>query len=95
MKLEERAKVVRAMDLLCRSMNDEELLVAWLMVGVADGDITSETTDEDLEYYCEDDTFGELMYYFLRRMKLANKYGGLYVDGVASRQPVVACVKGL
>ena len=46
MKLAERAKVVRAMDLLCRCINDEEVFMPWLMVGVADGDITKETTDE-------------------------------------------------
>lgn len=86
MKLELRAKVVRAMDLLCRCINDEEVFMPWLMVGVADGDITKETTDEDLEYYCEDDTFAELMYYFLRRMKAAAK-DGLYVDGVVSKGP--------
>ena len=53
---------------------------------VADGDITKETTDEDLEYYCEDDNFAELMYYFLRRMKAAEA-DGLYVDGVVSKKP--------
>ena len=85
MKLELRAKVVRAMDLLCRSINDEEVFMPWLSVGVADGDITNETTDEDLEWYCEDDNFAELMYYFLRRMKAAEK-DGLYVDGVLSKR---------
>lgn len=83
MNLKERAKVVRAMDLLCRCINDEDVFMPWLSVGVADGDITSETTDEDLEWYCEDDNFAELMYYFLRRMKYAAK-DGLYVDGVVS-----------
>ena len=84
MNLKERAKVVRAMDTLCRCINDEEVFMPWLSVGVADGDITSETTDEDLEWYCEDDTFAELMWYFLRRMKLAAK-DGLYCDGVLSK----------
>lgn len=86
MNLKTRAKVVRAMDLLCRCINDEEVFMPWLMVGVADGDITKETTDEDLEYYCEDDTFAELMYYFLRRMKAAQK-DGLFIDGVVSKGP--------
>ena len=84
MNLKERAKVVRAMDLLCRCINDEDVFMPWLLVGVADGDITSETTDEDLEYYCEDENLAELMYYFLRRMKYAAK-DGLYVDGVVSK----------
>ena len=86
MNLKTRAKVVRAMDTMCRCINDEEVFMPWLMVGVADGDITKETTDEDLEYYCEDDNFAELMYYFLRRMKAAEK-DGLYVDGVVSKGP--------
>ena len=84
MNLKIRAKVVRAMDLLCRCINDEDVFMPWLSVGVADGDITSETTDEDLEWYCEDDNFSELMLVFLRRMKYAAK-DGLYVDGVVSK----------
>ena len=86
MNLKTRAKVVRAMDLLCRCINDEDVFMPWLMVGVADGDITIETTDEDLEYYCEDDNFAELMFYFLRRMKAAER-DGLYVDGIVSKKP--------
>ena len=42
MNLKERAKVVRAMDLLCRCINNEDVFMPWLSVGVADGDITSE-----------------------------------------------------
>ena len=76
MNIAERAEVVRAMDTMCRCINNEEIFFPWLMCGVADGDITSETTDEDLEYYCEDDTFAELTYYFLRRMCAAAKDGG-------------------
>ena len=86
MNLALRSKVVRAMDLLCRCINDEEVFMPWLAVGVADGDITRETTDEDLENYCEDDEFAELMYWFLRRMKAAKK-DGLFVDGVISKEP--------
>ncbi len=88
MKIKERAKVVRAMETICRCINDEEAFMPWLMVGVADGDITEETTDEDLEYYCEDDTFAELMYVFLRRMKAAQE-GGLYADGIVSKKPTI------
>lgn len=84
MKLNERANVVRVMDMLCRCINNEEVFMPWLSVGVADGDITSETTDEDLEYYCEDDNFAELMELFLRLMARAKKDGGLYCDGVVS-----------
>lgn len=83
MNLKKRAEVVRAMDTLCRAINDDEVFMSWLIVGVADGDITSETTDEDLEDYCEDEEFAELMWYFLRHMKAAEN-DGLYVDGVLS-----------
>lgn len=86
MKLSERQKVVRAMETIARCINDEDVFEGWLMCGVADGDITEETTDEEVdEYYCEDDTLAELMGCFLRRMALAKKSGGLYVDGVVSK----------
>ncbi len=84
MNLKKRTEVVRAMETLARCVNDEEIFESWLMCGVADGDITSKTTDEDLEYYCEDDNFSELMGLFLRLMTRARKSGGLYEDGVAS-----------
>ena len=69
MKLSKRAKVVRAMELIARCINDEEIFDSWLMCGVADGDIDGSEDDEDLEYYCEDDNFAELMGLFLRLMK--------------------------
>lgn len=86
MKKTERIEVVRAMETIARCINNEEIFMGWLMVGVADGDITPETTDEDLEYYIEDDTFGELMGTFLRKMAQARKDGGLYCDGIVSEE---------
>lgn len=85
MKLSKRANVVRAMELIARCINDEEIFDSWLMCGVADGDIDGSEDDEDLEYYCEDDNFAELMGLFLRLMKRADKSGGLYEDGVVSK----------
>lgn len=86
MKLSERQKVVRAMETIARCINDEDIFEGWLRCGVADGDITEETTDEEVdEWYCEDDNFAELMGCFLRRMAAARKSGGLYVDGVVSK----------
>lgn len=86
MNLKERCDIVRAMELLVRSVNDEDYIEEWLVNGVADGDIKSDTTDEDLEYYVEDDTeFADLMDTFLHIMKRAHKSGGLYVDGVVSK----------
>ena len=84
MKLSRRVEVVRAMETIVRSINNEEYIEPWLMVGVADGDITEDTTDEDLECYCEDDNFADLMDLFLRLMARAKKDGGLYCDGVVS-----------
>lgn len=85
MKTRLRTEVVRAMETLARSVNDEEVFEEWLMCGVADGDIDATTEDEELEYYIEDDNFAELMGTFLRVMARAKKSGGLYVDGVVSK----------
>lgn len=85
MKLSKRAKVVRAMETIARCINDEEIFDSWLMCGVADGDIDGNEDDEDLEYYCEDKNFAELMGLFLRLMKRAGQSGGLYEDDVVSK----------
>lgn len=85
MNLHRRTEMVRAMELLVRSINDEEIMMSWLSLGVADGDITGKETDEDLESYCDDDAdFAELMALFLRLMVRADADGGLYADGVCS-----------
>ena len=85
MKVRERTEVVRAMETLARAVNDEGVFEYWLILGVADGDIDETTTDEDLEYYIENETFAELMETFLNLMSKAKKNGGLYVDGVVSK----------
>ena len=81
-----RKKMVLAMEYICRQLNDENDLMSWLTVGVADGDIPEGSMDVDDvdEYYIEDRTFGELMTCFLRRMSSANKDGGLYCDGITN-----------
>lgn len=79
-----RTDVVRAMETLARSVNDEMVLEEWLVYGVVDGDIDATTEDEELEYYIEDETFAELMETFLHVMARAKKSGGLYVDGIVS-----------
>lgn len=86
MKLAERAKVVRAMETIVRCVNNEDYIEAWFMCGVADGDITENTNDTDLEYYCERENFAELMGLFLRIMNRARKDGGLYCDKVVSKE---------
>lgn len=87
MKAENRKKVVLAMEMLARCINDEDIFEGWLINGVADGDIPLYSTDPDDvdDYYIEDDNFAELMGCFLRRMVAANKSGGLYEDGVVSK----------
>lgn len=85
MNLSRRAKVVRAMETIARCVNDEEVFYRWLLCGVADGDIDEDTTDEDLEFYCEDETFADLMERFLDLMTAAKKSGGLYEDRVVSK----------
>jgi len=85
MDMHERAEMVRSMDRLVRAINNEAYLMSWFTVGVADGDINGRETDEDLEYYCEDENYGDLLGLFLILMTKANKNGGLYSDGVLSR----------
>lgn len=97
LRMEERIKMVKAMEYICRQINDEDVLMGWLMNGVADGDIKygdlnmpedGTLTDGDIGIaydYCKDDTFAELMGCFLRRMKFAEKSGGLYCGGVVSK----------
>jgi len=88
MNIKARADMVRAMDLIARSINDEEIMMTWLTYGVADGDIKEDTTDEDLEHYYEDDEdFADLMDTFLYLMHRAMK-DGLYVDKVLSNPKV-------
>ena len=85
MNLSRRAKIVRAMETIARCVNDEEVFYRWLLCGVADGDIDDDTTDEDLEYYCEDKTFADLMERFLDLMTAAKRSGGLYEDKIVSK----------
>lgn len=81
-----RVNMVRAMETIARCTNDESAFNLWLSMGVADGDIDEDTTDEDLEYYCDDVTFAELMDTFLKLMARAKKSGGLYCDGITSEE---------
>lgn len=89
MKKVERIKMVKAMEYIARQVNDEEVFMGWLMVGVADGDIRygdlSVEDDDSAEYYTEDKNFSELMTTFLRLMSEAYKSGGLYCDRVVSK----------
>ena len=88
MNIHERAETVRAMERLIRGINDEELILHWLTCGVADGEIDGTETDDDLDYWTEDENFAELMELFMKLMKWALLDGGLYIDGVLSMDEV-------
>ena len=82
MNMRERITLVKAMEYLARQVNSEDVFMAWLEDGVADGDIrygdteySAEQDNEDLEYYIEDDTLAVLMDDFLRLMRDALKDG--------------------
>ena len=85
-----RARMVRAMDEIATSLNDEDLCEWWLMTGVADGDIKEDTTDEDLACYYEDDAkFADLMNDFIRIMHRATVdgiKGTLYCDHIINKK---------
>lgn len=68
----ERANRVIEMDNLARELlDDEELWDAWLMYGVADGDIDENTTCGDVDdYYITDGNYEELCSLFKRLIAL-------------------------
>ena len=84
----ERIKMIKAMEFIARQVNDEDVFDYWLVCGIADGDIdygnlsAEEGPTEDLDYYLEDDHFGDCMLTFLRLMQKAKKSGGLYCDNI-------------
>lgn len=86
-KIEERKKMVAAMEYIARQINDENVFMSWLSVGVADGDIPygDLTIDNVDDYYVDDDEFKDLMSCFLRRMTRAYNSGGLYCGGIVSQ----------
>ena len=84
----ERKKMVLAMEYIARQINDEEVFMGWLMTGVADGDLRYGAWDPDVveDYYIEDDNFRDLMDCFLRRMARAKESGGLYCNGIVTKE---------
>lgn len=77
--IENRKKMVLAMELLARSVSDEELIDAWLRNGVADGDIErfSLDVDEVDDCYIDDKSLNQLINCFLAMMIVAKNDGGL------------------
>jgi hypothetical protein len=83
-KLNERKELVKAMDLIVSTINDEDIVESWLMYGVPNGDIYFGTPAEEVDdFYCDDKNFGELMTLFLKLMNRAQR-DGLYHKGVLS-----------
>lgn len=90
-----RADIVRAMDNMVYTINDENIIESWLMVGVADEDIKADTTNEEIEQmgYTEDKTFEELLTLFLKLMYRAGK-DGLFFDGIVSGTKEIKWTEG-
>lgn len=87
-RMEQRAKMILAMEYIARQVNDEDAFVdLWLQLGVADGDIKYGSFDisEVDEYYLEDDNFKYIMTLFLKLMNSAWNDGGLYCGGIVSK----------
>lgn len=82
MNTKKRCDMVRAMDLIVRHLDNEDCMMVWLSEGVSDGDITTNTTDEDLAWYTGDDAFAGLMSLFLELCSFAENHGGMLVDGI-------------
>ena len=72
----ERIAALKAMALLARSANDETAIDYWLTYGIADGD---EDSDEELEYYTEDEQFKDIIEAFLETMRQSE---GIYIDNI-------------
>ena len=81
----ERVAVLRAMNTIALSLNDEDYIMWWLQDGVPDGEIDDTTTDEELYWLVEDDNdFADLMNTFVKIMRKQPARRALYVDGIVS-----------
>lgn len=82
--------IVRAMEYIARQVNDDEVLDLWVNLGIADGDVPyAVLTDESedwLEEYITDEGLSDLMRVFLRVMTMAYRSGGLWCEGVSSKE---------
>lgn len=88
MNVTERAELVKAMDLIARCINDENVFESWLISGMPDGELESSDNWDDeygLGWYIQDERFAELMDTFLNVLAKARKHGGLYCDNVISK----------
>lgn len=85
--LKERVSVVRAMDTIIHSLNDERYILWWLEAGVPDGEIDTKTTDEELYWLVDDDeSFADIMSTFIKIMRKQPVDGAMWVDNVLSKE---------
>lgn len=85
--LKERVSVIRAMDIIVHSLNDERDILWWLEDGVPDGEITEETKDKELFWLVEDDAmFADIMSTFIKIMSRQPVNGSMWVDNVLSKE---------
>jgi hypothetical protein len=85
--LKERVSVIRAMDTIVHSLNDERDVLWWLDSGVPDGEINEETTDEELYWLVDDDeSFADIMSTFIKIMRRQPVNGAMWVDNVLSKE---------
>lgn len=83
----ERVSIIRAMDTIIRSLNDEKYILWWLDYGVPDGEISKETTDEELYWLVDDDeSFADIMSTFIKIMRRQPINGAMWVDNVLSKE---------
>lgn len=83
----ERVSVIRAMDTIVRSLNDEGDILWWLGSGVPDGEINPKTTDEELYWLVDDnESFADIMSTFIKIMKRQPVDGAMWVDNVLSKE---------
>ena len=88
--MEERIKMIKAMEFIIRHLNAEDQMDQWLTDGIPDGDIefgdlvVKSDDKELLEYFVEDEGFADLMGLFLSTIHKAYKDGGLYCDKIVS-----------
>ena len=78
MRVDRRIKMLEAMKCIASSINDEDILERWLMLGIPDG-------DTNLANYCSDDELKDIIHEFLIAMSEAKKIGGLYCDGIVGQ----------
>lgn len=78
-------KEIRAMDTLVRCLNDEELFMSWLSLGVADGDCEYYDDLGLYEEYYEDneEDFKEMVVLFRNLIKESEE-DGLYIGDVVA-----------